>query len=68
MARGRPLWSSVSQPAGKYVLKPCCSSLDAYVVFTRRTKLKEMDGWMGCIPCNAPGFTRAASMVIRLYE
>ena len=52
MARGRPLCSSVSQPAGKYVLKPCCSSLDASVVFTRGKKLKEIVGWVGCIPCN----------------
>ena len=51
----------------KAVLKPCGSSPDASVAFTRGKKFKEMVGWVGCILCNAPGFMRAASMVNRLY-
>ena len=36
----------------KAVLMPRCFSLDASVAFTRGKKLKEMVGWVGCIPCN----------------
>ena len=67
MARGRPLRSVSHSLRVKAVLKPCGSSLGGSVAFTRGKKLKEMVCWVGCIPCNALGFTRASSMVNRLY-
>ena len=51
----------------KAVIKPRGSSLDASVAFTRGKKLKEMVGWVGCTPYNAPEFMHAASRVNMLY-